>query len=157
MKLMVCFTFGLLVINSLFPVSIFFYSTIISLCVLAEVAFNLSDFLSLLAFMVYISGITAVIGYFVTFFPKKLEGRFFKGCSYSWTYIIVVTVLSYTQMLKSYYGLSLDIFHDSTMGSMSFFGSSVQFLAPLLLVVMVAVIFMSKPEEMSLRRWTVEF
>lgn len=49
---------------------------------LAEVAFNLRDFLSLLAFIVYIRGITAVIGYFVTFFPKKLEGRFFKGCPY---------------------------------------------------------------------------
>lgn len=154
---MVCFTFGLLVINSLFPVSIFFYRTIIRLCVLAEVAFNLRDFLSLLAFIVYIRGITAVIGYFVTFFPKKLEGRFFKGCPYRWAYIIVVTVLSYTQILKSYYGLSLDIFHDSAIGSISFYGSSVQVLAPLLLVVIVAVIFISKPEEMSLRRWTVEF
>nr|ACO40211.1 NADH dehydrogenase subunit 6 [Crassostrea sikamea] len=157
MKLIVCFTFGLLVINSLFPVSIFFYSTILSLCVLAEIAFSLSDFLSLLAFMVYISGITAVIGYFVTFFPKKLEGRFFQGCVYSWAYIVVVMVLSYSQMIMSYYGLPLNIMWDSAMGSMSFFGSSVQFLAPLLLIVMVAVIYMSKPEEMSLRRWHVEF
>lgn len=69
----------------------------------------------------------------------------------------MVTVLSYTQILKSYYGLSLDIFHDRAIGSISFYGSSVQFLAPLLLVVIVAVIFISKPEEMSLRRWTVEF
>lgn len=69
----------------------------------------------------------------------------------------MVTVLSYTQILKSYYGLSLDIFHDSAIGSISFYGSSVQVLAPLLLVVIVAVIFISKPEEMSLRRWTVEF
>lgn len=81
-KLIVCFTFGLLVINSLFPVSIFFYRTILRLCVLAEIAFSLRDFLSLLAFIVYIRGITAVIGYFVTFFPKKLEGRFFQGCVY---------------------------------------------------------------------------
>ena len=82
MKLIMCFTFGLLLINSLFPVSVFFYGLVLRLCVLAEIGLNLRDFLSLLAFMVYIRGITAVIGYFVTFFPKKLEGRFFHGCIY---------------------------------------------------------------------------
>lgn len=81
-KIFLCFTFGLLIINSLLPVSIFFYGMVLRLCVLAEIGFSLSDFISLLAFMVYIRGITAVIGYFVTFFPKKLEVGFFQGCRY---------------------------------------------------------------------------
>nr|YP_006883213.1 NADH dehydrogenase subunit 6 [Crassostrea sp. DB1]AEX37754.1 NADH dehydrogenase subunit 6 [Crassostrea sp. DB1] len=157
MKLIVCFTFGLLLINSLFPVSIFFYGLVLSLCVLAEIGLNLSDFLSLLAFMVYISGITAVIGYFVTFFPKKLEGRFFHGCIYSWMYMILVTMGSFAFLPVTDFGLSLNIMWDTTMNSMSSFGFVVQFLAPVLLIVMVAVIFMSKPEEMTLRRWHYEY
>lgn len=157
MKLIVCFTFGLLIINSLFPVSIFFYRMILRLCVLAEIGLNLRDFLSLLAFIVYIRGITAVIGYFVTFFPKKLEGRFFHGCVYRWIYIISVTIVSYSQASISYFGLPLNIMWRSTISSMSFFGFVVQFLAPILLIVIVAVVFMSKPEEMTLRRWRVEY
>lgn len=157
MKLIVCFTFGLLIINSLFPVSIFFYGMIIRLCVLAEIGFNLRDFLSLLAFMVYIRGITAVIGYFITFFPKKLEGRFFHGCIYRWLYIIAVTIASYSQMIMLNFGLPLNLVWDRTITSISFFGSVVQFLAPILLIVMVAVVFMSKPEEITLRRWYVRY
>nr|YP_003541106.1 NADH dehydrogenase subunit 6 [Crassostrea iredalei]ACO40222.1 NADH dehydrogenase subunit 6 [Crassostrea iredalei] len=157
MKLIMCFTFGLLLINSLFPVSVFFYGLVLSLCVLAEIGLNLSDFLSLLAFMVYISGITAVIGYFVTFFPKKLEGRFFHGCIYSWMYMISVTVGSFAFLPVTDFGMPLNIMWDTTMNSMSSFGYVVQFLAPVLLIVMVAVIFMSKPEEMTLRRWHCEY
>nr|AWE09676.1 NADH dehydrogenase subunit 6 [Crassostrea belcheri] len=157
MKLIVCFTFGLLIINSLFPVSIFFYGMVLSLCVLAEIGFNFSDFLSLLAFMVYISGITAVIGYFVTFFPKKLEGRFFHGCMYSWMYVIFITVVSITQMPLIDFGLPLNIVWEHSMSSMTLYGSVAQLLAPILLIAMVAVIFMSKPEEMTLRRWHAEY
>nr|UBR43052.1 NADH dehydrogenase subunit 6 [Magallana bilineata] len=157
MKLIMCFTFGLLLIDSLFPVSVFFYGLVLSLCVLAEIGLNLSDFLSLLAFMVYISGITAVIGYFVTFFPKKLEGRFFHGCIYSWMYMISVTVGSFVFLPVTDFGMPLNIMWDTTMNSMSSFGYVVQFLAPVLLIVMVAVIFMSKPEEMTLRRWHCEY
>nr|YP_002860242.1 NADH dehydrogenase subunit 6 [Crassostrea ariakensis]ACD35466.1 NADH dehydrogenase subunit 6 [Crassostrea ariakensis]AIM52314.1 NADH dehydrogenase subunit 6 [Crassostrea ariakensis]AIM52327.1 NADH dehydrogenase subunit 6 [Crassostrea ariakensis]AIM52340.1 NADH dehydrogenase subunit 6 [Crassostrea ariakensis]AIM52353.1 NADH dehydrogenase subunit 6 [Crassostrea ariakensis] len=155
MKMFLCFTFGLLIINSLLPVSIFFYGMVLSLCVLAEIGFSLSDFISLLAFMVYISGITAVIGYFVTFFPKKLEGGFFQGCRYSWMYMIFITCASYLQGATNYFGLSLSMMWSGSVSAMSFFGLIVQLLAPLLLIVMVAVVFMSKPEEMTLRRWRV--
>lgn len=94
-KLMVCFIFGLLVINLFFFVSIFFYRIIIRLCVLVEVVFNFRDFFFFFVFIVYIRGIIVVIGYFVIFFFKKLEGWFFKGCFYRWVYIIVVIVLFY--------------------------------------------------------------
>nr|YP_010826678.1 NADH dehydrogenase subunit 6 [Crassostrea talonata]ANC95456.1 NADH dehydrogenase subunit 6 [Crassostrea talonata]ANC95468.1 NADH dehydrogenase subunit 6 [Crassostrea talonata]UOU85759.1 NADH dehydrogenase subunit 6 [Crassostrea talonata] len=153
MKLIVSFTFGLLVINSLFPVSIFFYSLVLSLCVLGEVGLNFSDVLAFLSFMVYISGITAVIGYFVTFFPKKLEGRPFHGCVYSWAYMLALVFFNVTQLGALDYGFELSLCRDYAFNSMSFYGFVVQFLAPLLFIIMVAVISMSKPEEMTLRRW----
>lgn len=60
--------------------------------------------------------------------------------------------MSYSQASISYFGLPLNIMWRSTISSMSFFGFVVQFLAPILLIVIVAVVFISKPEEMTLRR-----
>lgn len=87
-KLIVISIFRLYLINSLFPARLFFLSLVIRLTVLWEIGAYFSDFLSLLSFMVYIRGITAVIGYFITFFPKTSEGRFFGPCIFRIAYVV---------------------------------------------------------------------
>lgn len=87
-KLIAISIFRLYLINSLFPARLFFLSLVIRLTVLWEIGAYFSDFLSLLSFMVYIRGITAVIGYFITFFPKTSEGRFFDPCIFRIAYVV---------------------------------------------------------------------
>nr|YP_009160547.1 NADH dehydrogenase subunit 6 [Crassostrea gasar]AKQ78439.1 NADH dehydrogenase subunit 6 [Crassostrea gasar] len=152
-KIMIFSTLGVVLINSLYPVSLFFFSVAISIGVLWEVGAYFSDFLSLLSFMVYISGITAVIGYFITFFPKKMGGSFLSPCVYSVAFMSlssmwVVSTFSTSLLSVAVMSASMD-----SIFSMSFYGLVVLFLAPILFIVMVAVVMMSKPERMTLRRW----
>lgn len=71
--------------------------------------------------------------------------------------MILVTIGSFAFLPVTDFGLSLNIIWDTTINSISSFGFVVQFLAPVLLIVIVAVIFMSKPEEITLRRWHYEY
>ena len=71
--------------------------------------------------------------------------------------MISVTVGSFAFLPVTDFGMPLNIMWDTTINSMSSFGYVVQFLAPVLLIVIVAVIFMSKPEEITLRRWHCEY
>lgn len=87
MKVVVFLALGMLVLGTLYASTLFFFGVFLRLAILAEVGENCSDFLSLLSFMVYVSGITAVIGYFVTFFPKKFEGRGQRYCLARVSYI----------------------------------------------------------------------
>nr|ANK36673.1 NADH dehydrogenase subunit 6 [Saccostrea cucullata]ANK36685.1 NADH dehydrogenase subunit 6 [Saccostrea cucullata] len=143
----------MLVLGTLYASTLFFFGVFLSLAILAEVGENCSDFLSLLSFMVYVSGITAVIGYFVTFFPKKFEGRGQSYCLASVSYITGLSIYIFWSM--SAYGYSgPDLFSPwDSSGMLSAHGQVISFLAPVLLVIMVAVVVMSKPERNTLRRW----
>lgn len=87
MKVVVFLALGMLVLGTLYASTLFFFGVFLRLAVLAEIGENCSDFLALLSFMVYVRGITAVIGYFVTFFPKKFEGRGQRYCLVRVSYI----------------------------------------------------------------------
>ncbi|YP_009162814.1 NADH dehydrogenase subunit 6 (mitochondrion) [Saccostrea cucullata] len=143
----------MLVLGTLYASTLFFFGVFLSLAILVEVGENCSDFLSLLSFMVYVSGITAVIGYFVTFFPKKFEGRDQSYCLMSVSYLIGLSAyIAWTMSSYSYSGP--DLFNPwYSSGMLSAHGQVISFLAPVLLVVMVAVVVMSKPERNTLRRW----
>nr|AKC99414.1 NADH dehydrogenase subunit 6 [Saccostrea mordax] len=143
----------MLVLGTLYPAPLFFFGVFFSLVILGEVGENCSDFLSLLSFMVYVSGITAVIGYFVTFFPKKLEGRGQGFCLVSLSYIIGLGAYIFYSMTAQIC-CSNDLVESwESAGMLSAHGEVISFLAPILLVVMVAVVIMSKPELNALRRW----
>nr|YP_010826691.1 NADH dehydrogenase subunit 6 [Nanostrea pinnicola]UOU85772.1 NADH dehydrogenase subunit 6 [Nanostrea pinnicola] len=152
MKLIVCMILSFLVICSVYPVPLFFLSVLLSLCMLAEIGANFSDFLAMLAFMVYISGIMGVIGYFITFFPKKFETSGQEWCSYSLLYMISLIAFSLWAFSSYYPGSSIHSVWSSE-ASATFSGEAVLFLAPILLIVMVAVVVMSKPELKTVRRW----
>nr|YP_004300312.1 NADH dehydrogenase subunit 6 [Ostrea denselamellosa]ADE18741.1 NADH dehydrogenase subunit 6 [Ostrea denselamellosa] len=152
MKLIVCAILSFLVLCSVYPVPLFFLSVLLSLCMLAEIGANFSDFLALLAFMVYISGIMGVIGYFITFFPKKFESSGQGWCSYSLGYMAGLLAFSLWAFSSYYSGASLaSVWHSEAPATFS--GEAVLFLAPILLLVMVAVVVMSKPELKTVRRW----
>lgn len=88
MKIVVFVALGILVLGTLYASTLFFFGVFLRLAILVEVGENCRDFLSLLSFMVYVSGITAVIGYFVTFFPKKFEGRDQRYCLMRVSYLM---------------------------------------------------------------------
>nr|YP_008757803.1 NADH dehydrogenase subunit 6 [Ostrea lurida]AGM48348.1 NADH dehydrogenase subunit 6 [Ostrea lurida] len=152
MKLIVCMILSFLVLCSIYPVPLFFLSVLLSLCMLAEIGANFSDFLAMLAFMVYISGIMGVIGYFITFFPKKFESAGQEWCFYSLAYMGGLIFFTLWAFSSYYPGSQLySVWYSEAPATFS--GEVVLFLAPILLIVMVAVVVMSKPELKTVRRW----
>nr|YP_010826704.1 NADH dehydrogenase subunit 6 [Planostrea pestigris]UOU85785.1 NADH dehydrogenase subunit 6 [Planostrea pestigris] len=152
MKLVTCMVLSFLVLCSVYPVPLFFLSVLLSLCMLAEIGANFSDFLAMLAFMVYVSGIMGVIGYFITFFPKKFESSGQEWCLYSLLYMVFLICFSLWVFSSNFSGFPIYSVWKSEAPA-TFSGEAVLFLAPILLIVMVAVVVMSKPELKTVRRW----
>nr|YP_004934943.1 NADH dehydrogenase subunit 6 [Ostrea edulis]ADZ62099.1 NADH dehydrogenase subunit 6 [Ostrea edulis] len=150
--MIVCVILSYAVLCSVYPVPLFFASALVSICMLAEIGANFSDFLAMLAFMVYISGIMGVIGYFITFFPKKFETPGEGFCHFSILYMTSLIIFGLMNLSSGYMGAPFSEMWNSEVPS-TFMGEVVLFLAPILLIVMVAVVVMSKPELKTVRRW----
>ena len=154
MKLIFCIILSFLVLCSVYPVPLFFLSVLLSLCILAEIGSNFRDFLAILAFIVYIRGIIGVIGYFITFFPKKFERSGQTWCFFRLAYLAGLVTFAVLAFSDHFAGSSLSRIWYSEAPA-TFRGEAVLFLAPILLIVMVAVVVMSKPELKTVRRWVL--
>lgn len=107
MKLIVCLILSFLVLCSVYPVPLFFLRVLLRICILAEIGANFRDFLAILAFMVYIRGIIGVIGYFITFFPKKFERAGQEWCFYSLAYMAGLMFFMLWSFSSNYSGSEL--------------------------------------------------
>lgn len=155
MKLVLCVILRFLVLCSVYPVPLFFLRVLLRLCILAEIGSNFRDFLAILAFIVYISGIIGVIGYFITFFPKKFESSGQTWCFFSLAYLSGMVIFRLWAFSSYFSGTSLSSIWYSEAPA-TFRGEAVLFLAPILLIVIVAVVVISKPELKTVRRWVLD-
>lgn len=151
MKIIVCVILRYAVLCSVYPVPLFFARALVRICMLAEIGANFRDFLAMLAFMVYIRGIIGVIGYFITFFPKKFETPGEGFCHFRILYITSLIIFGLINLSRGYIGAPFSEIWNSEVPS-TFIGEVVLFLAPILLIVMVAVVVISKPELKTVRR-----